>query len=290
MVQIGASQELETIKRLSKEDENFRLLLKDIEINYQRIAQKKEILPLKFYFYRTQKGESLFTIAARLNLNYDSIASLNRLASPALLEEGFLLILPNIPALYLYNETTEPLFLTIKSRLHTEERMPFSAVYYHPEERRDLHINVYINQKFSTQERLTFLSGFFLWPITGERIITSDYGRRIDPIAHQSYHHHNGIDLRLAMGSDVFASRMGRVRYVGYNDVLGHHLILQHDQGFETIYGHLTRSIVQVGENIHAGQKIAISGNSGLSTGPHLHFEIRKYGKPIDPKPFFVNN
>ncbi|NIZ40941.1 M23 family metallopeptidase [Entomospira entomophila] len=277
----------ETIHFLSKEDPNFVQATREIDANYQRIAQKKETLPLSFYFYRVKEGESIYTIAARFNLNYDSIASVNQIASPQLLEANQIIIIPNLPALYLHENVEEALFRSVLDRL--AESAYFDAVYTDPMTENDIYIRVYSNQKFSPQERLTFMSGFFLWPITGVRIITSDYGKRLDPIAHQSYHHHNGIDLRLASGSPVYASRTGTVTYTGYNNVLGYHIILQHPQGFETIYGHLTRYLVQKGQAVHAGEQIAISGNSGLSTGPHLHFEIRKNGIPVDPKPFFMS-
>ncbi|NIZ46585.1 M23 family metallopeptidase [Entomospira nematocerorum] len=278
----------ETIQFLSKEDPNFARAIQEIDTNYQRIAQKKEILPLNFYFYRVKDGESIYTIAARFNLNYDSIASVNQIASPQLLESNQIIIIPNLPALYLREDSEEALFQSALNRL--QESPYFNAVYTEQITEHDIYMRVYSNQKFSPQERLTFMSGFFLWPITGVRIITSDYGKRLDPIAHQSYHHHNGIDLRLASGSPVYASRTGTVTYTGYNNVLGYHVILQHAQGFETIYGHLTKYLVHIGQMVHAGEHIAISGNSGLSTGPHLHFEIRKNGIPVDPKPFFMSS
>lgn len=277
-----------TINTLNKNDENFKQLIKEIEINHQRLAQKKELFPLSFYFYRVKEHETLYTIAAKLNLTYDSIATLNNLAFIALLEKNQLIILPNLSAIYLEELEEDPLFLTIKNRLQTNEY--FKAVYQDPLKSMERTIRVYPGQKFSPKERLTFLSGFFLWPITGERIITSDYGIRVDPIAHKNHHHHNGIDLRLNLGSPVYASRAGTVTQIENNNLLGIHIVIQHDHGFETIYGHLDKSLVQLNQYVRSGEQIAISGNTGVSTGPHLHFEIRKYGITLDPKNFFVNH
>jgi murein DD-endopeptidase MepM/ murein hydrolase activator NlpD len=94
---------------------------------------------------------------------------------------------------------------------------------------------------------------------------------------------HAGIDLAVPVGSDVRASGGGRVKQTGTDSSLGLYVLLQHPDGYETMYGHLSRVIAVDGETVRAGQVIALSGNTGRSTAPHLHFEVRRGGRSVDP-------
>ncbi len=87
---------------------------------------------------------------------------------------------------------------------------------------------------------------------------------------------HNGIDIAAPVGTDVFASASGTVRIIDYEPVLGNYLVIEHSGGFYTIYGHLSKTLVLLNSNIKTGNVIGKVGNTGYSTGPHLHFEIRK--------------
>jgi murein DD-endopeptidase MepM/ murein hydrolase activator NlpD len=94
---------------------------------------------------------------------------------------------------------------------------------------------------------------------------------------------HPGIDLAVPEGSDVRASGGGVVERAGTDSSYGLFVLLQHPSGYETMYGHLSRILVSRGDTIAAGQVIALSGNTGRSTAPHLHFEVRLRGRSIDP-------
>lgn len=94
---------------------------------------------------------------------------------------------------------------------------------------------------------------------------------------------HSGIDLAVPEGSDVRASGGGVVERTGTDSSYGLFVLLQHPDGYESMYGHLSRVLVSPGERVNAGQVIALSGNTGRSTAPHLHFEVRHYGRLVDP-------
>jgi len=107
--------------------------------------------------------------------------------------------------------------------------------------------------------------------------VTSPFGQR-----HRGFH--NGIDLRVHVGDTIRAAFSGRVRVSRYNrGGYGYFLVLRHHSGLETVYGHLSKFLVGPNQEIKAGQPIALGGNTGHSTGPHLHFETRIYGNPINP-------
>jgi len=122
----------------------------------------------------------------------------------------------------------------------------------------------------------------FLWPVNGE--VVSQFGYRTHPIL-GTWERHNGIDIDVPEGTSVAAAAPGTVFNVDNDpDGIGLAVYLAHADDFYTVYGHLSDIQVQPGDSISAGQQIALSGNTGLSNGPHLHFEIRKTPEfPIDP-------
>ena len=125
--------------------------------------------------------------------------------------------------------------------------------------------------------------GGFVRPAAGN--VVSVFGNRLHPILGY-YRLHAGIDYDGNTGDSVIASRSGIVIFVGWRGGYGRTIILQHNEGFSTLYAHLSAYSVSVDDAVQAGQKIGEVGSTGLSTGPHLHFEIRKDGKPVDPAPY----
>ncbi len=95
---------------------------------------------------------------------------------------------------------------------------------------------------------------------------------------------HPGVDIAVPSGSPVRASGGGSVLQAGVDSEYGIFVLLEHPGGIQTMYGHLTRAAVAAGQAVDAGEVIGLSGNTGRSSGPHLHFEIRRDGKPIDPR------
>lgn len=117
------------------------------------------------------------------------------------------------------------------------------------------------------------------------RAVTSGFGVRKDPLIGANALH-AGMDFRSTSGSPVFATAAGKVVKAGWNGGYGRMVEIEHANGFTTRYAHLARIGVEVGEEIQAGQKIGASGNSGRSTGPHLHYEVRKDGEALNPLRF----
>ena len=122
-------------------------------------------------------------------------------------------------------------------------------------------------------------------PLKRELYVTSPFGTRVHPISGVKKEHH-GIDLRVNVGDGVFSPAMGRVSFAGVKGGYGNTVIVDHMYGFQTLYGHLNKLHVQAGEIVGKGKLLAEGGNTGSSTGPHLHYEIRYNNTPIDPKNF----
>ncbi|MDR0768575.1 MAG: peptidoglycan DD-metalloendopeptidase family protein [Dysgonamonadaceae bacterium] len=115
----------------------------------------------------------------------------------------------------------------------------------------------------------------FIMPITGQ--VTSPYGPR-------QRRFHYGIDIKLRTGDTIYAAFDGKIRVCNYERRgYGNYIVIRHPNGLETVYGHLSKTLVRIDENVQAGQPIALGGNTGRSTGSHLHFEFRFLGHAIDP-------
>ena len=120
-------------------------------------------------------------------------------------------------------------------------------------------------------------------PVDG--VITSYSGERENPILHKQ-EVHDGVDIAVAEGTEVRAVKSGMVTEVRTSDTYGKLMKYETEDGYEVMYAHLSKVMVKEGEKIKQGQIVAKSGNTGLSTGPHLHYGIYQKGELVDPLPF----
>lgn len=123
-------------------------------------------------------------------------------------------------------------------------------------------------------------SGIMAFPSSG--YISSPYGWRSHPVLGRG-RLHTGIDFAAGYGATIRAADSGTVLYSGWYGGYGKTVIINHGKGITTLYGHSSKLYVKAGENVKRGQAIAAIGSTGLSTGPHLHFEVRKNGTPVNP-------
>ncbi len=130
-------------------------------------------------------------------------------------------------------------------------------------------------------EKGTIVPPTYIKPISGGRL-TSGFGRRNAPKKGASTYH-KGVDWAVPVGTAVMASSSGVVTRAGWGSGYGYCVYIKHADGRETRYGHLSKVLVSVGQKVSQGQKIALSGNTGVSTGPHLHFEILINGSQVNP-------
>lgn len=129
-------------------------------------------------------------------------------------------------------------------------------------------------------------------PIPNEDLsyIASGYGMRIHPI-HKIMKFHAGMDFTCKQGTPIHATGDGRVTFAEYStNGYGMHVIVDHGFGYETLYGHLSKLEVRNGQKVKRGDVIGLVGNTGLSAGPHLHYEVHKGGEAVDPANYYFND
>ena len=124
----------------------------------------------------------------------------------------------------------------------------------------------------------------YIWPTNNTRVVTSPYGERW--CLFHGYESHNGADIDAARGSAVLAAKSGRVIQAGWNGGYGISVMIAHDDGITTLYGHMDGCSVSVGQTVSQGETIGICGNTGNSSGAHIHYTMYKNGGTIDPLPY----
>lgn len=139
------------------------------------------------------------------------------------------------------------------------------------------------------QSDAAYVGGIMTWPAPGYTRITSSFGYRIHPIL-KTRKLHTGIDIGVPSNSTIVAAQSGTVIASGYNGGYGKIVMIDHGGGIVTLYAHNNTLLVKEGDRVEKGQPITKSGSTGLSTGPHLHFEVRENGKYVDPIPWVRGN
>jgi len=148
-------------------------------------------------------------------------------------------------------------------------------------ERSSRELEVLIQKKMAERSRAGIVahgSGALSWPLQGR--LTSRFGayRRMG-----GSHRHTGIDIAAPYGTPILAADSGEVIFSGWWDGYGKAIVIDHGRGRTTVYGHMSRLYLQTGATVVKGQTIGLEGSTGYSTGPHLHFEVRKNGVPVNP-------
>lgn len=145
-----------------------------------------------------------------------------------------------------------------------------------------LHSLTQIAEQRSTQ----WASTPSIWPVRGW--VTSAFGPRVSPFTEKPAWH-DGLDIGASPNAPVQAPALGRVVTVAFDSKMGNMVKLDHGYGIETVYGHLAKSLVKEGQRVKRGDVVALVGSTGLSTGPHLHYMVKKNGQSLDPTKFILD-
>ena len=137
-----------------------------------------------------------------------------------------------------------------------------------------------IRQRLAAQSGIVRGTGRFIFPANAA--ISSGFGNRVHPILGYS-RFHAGVDFSASYGSTIRAADSGRVIFSGWYGGYGQAVVIDHGNGLSTLYAHASRLFVREGQTVEQGQPVATVGSTGLSTGPHLHFEVRRNGNPVNP-------
>jgi hypothetical protein len=241
---------------------------------------------LSIYSYTVPADVDIFSVAAAFSLPYDAIATLNRLGNAQTITKGMRLLIPSQPGVFVNESPSNDLEFLMKSLWDEAQDSHYKVRAF--VDGRSVDFVFYPGAAFHPAERTFFLVAGFRFPLP-RGVITSNFGPRLDPFTGRSIKFHAGIDIGAPYGTTVFAARSGKVEATGRNDVYGNYIIVVHDSTWETLYGHLSKILVSKGQAVKVGETIGLVGSTGMSTGPHLHFETRRRGVATDPSPLMTS-
>jgi len=229
--------------------------------------------------YTVRHGDTVEGISRRFGLSLDAVIASNNLRNVRRLRAGEKLRIPNMDGIP----------HTVKNgdsytKIALSYGVPMEAILDANDIQDDSVIPGTVlfipGAKMDKNDLRRALGHHFIWPLQGKQ--TSAFGWRHDPfLGFRSFH--AGLDISTPAGTAVKASADGKVTATGYNTVYGHFVIISHTEDYQTMYAHLNKILVKSGNYVNQGGIIALSGNSGRSTGPHLHFAVYKNRRAINP-------
>ena len=242
------------------------------------------VIGVKYEEYTIGEGENLTTISRKIGVNLDTLVSVNKITNANKLKPGQKIIIPNINGL-LYtikqNENIEE--VASKYDIQLNRILAFNKI----DEISDIEIgdDIFLpGAKYTLDERIEKFGQMFSLPVTVTRI-SSLFGYRVHPIT-KVRTKHTGVDIPGSLNTPVYAARKGKVIFAGYSGGYGNLVIVRHDKGYTTYYGHLNKITTKIGANVGVGVMIGRMGSTGNSTGSHLHFEVRRNGEALNPIDF----
>ena len=237
---------------------------------------------LQFRRYQVAVGDTLGAIAERFDVTLDTIISFNDLRRERDLKEGTELVIPSHSGIRYTVRRGDNL-----SRIAARHGVSLDAIVDVNDVASSIitpgQILLVPGAGLSENARNRVLGRLFIAPARGR--LTSPYGYRKDPFTGLRKFH-NGIDIANDPGTPVVASMSGVVAMVGYNGNYGRYVILRHPDGFQTLYAHLARTHVSQGDRVRQGHQLGEMGNTGYSTGNHLHFSMFLSGTHVDPQEY----
>ncbi|MBN2738949.1 MAG: M23 family metallopeptidase [Spirochaetales bacterium] len=234
---------------------------------------------LSFSEYTVKKGDSLSVIAKNNKLNIGTLISVNKIDSVAKVTIGRKLKIPNIDGLRYVVRRGDSL-----GKIASRYAIPLNDVLDWNEVSSEVIVVGQVlflpGAKMSTWDINRVLGRLFVYPTKGR--LTDKFGWRTHPIT-GAPHYHTGIDIANNFGTIIKAANSGTVKDVGFSRSYGNYVIIGHQDGYQTLYGHMQKYVVKRGQWVEQGQKIGEMGSTGVSTGSHLHFGIAKKGNYVDP-------
>ncbi|TAL38989.1 MAG: M23 family metallopeptidase [Spirochaetes bacterium] len=240
--------------------------------------------------YRIAKGDNLWTIAKRYGVDHRLIIRANEIETPAMLAPGNVIMVPNRNGV---SHTVKP-GETIKSISGTYRVTPRSiqeqnksmvlktnTTIFIPDARKPERLAA--KAAVAVSKPAAGLGIALAWPVRGG--ITSGFGNRLDPFTRRPQFH-CGVDIYVPIDTPVMCAAAGSVIFSGWKDGYGNMVVVSHPGGYITVYAHNKQNTVAAGAEVKQGQQVALSGMTGAVTGPHVHFELRKYLTPLNPLRF----
>lgn len=261
-------------------DENGNVILEDGTILKPSAAGVGKTVT--FQTYTVKSGESISTITRKFGLsNISTLIALNGISNVKSLREGQKIKIPSLDGLVHKVGRGESL-TGISGKYHVSVEELCDANDLSTQVLKQGQEIFIPGARMSASELKKAMGELFANPIKAKYRLTSYFGPRKDPFTGVASNH-TGIDMACPTGTPIGAMMSGTVVVAGFSSIYGKYVVISHGNGYQSLYGHMSKINVKKGAKVDQGQKIGLVGNTGYSTGPHLHLTVYKNGKLTDP-------
>ena len=251
---------------------------------WAQAVQSAALYPeLTYTAYRIRRGDMVSVIAERFGVSQDTLISVNNIRQTRRIQIGEYLCVPSMPGILYTTQKTGETAESIAAAYQVSAKK--TAAVNHLIERHPLPAGttLFVPDAFLDWVTRQEINGdLFKRPVRSRYYMSSRFGWRTSPFTGKRSFH-NGVDMAAAAWTPVYAALAGRVTSAGYGTVYGNYVIVTHHSGYSTLYGHMASIKVKTGQYVDTKSVLGWVGNTGLSTGPHLHFSVFKYGSPVNP-------
>ena len=257
----------------------------------EAIRKRKFVDPVKITDYVVKEGDTLWKIANAFDLDVNSVFGCNKISETDVLKVGSTIRVPNQDGIFVTVKAQDTVKgLASENGIFEEairsanEMAPDAALVkgeeaFLPGAKVTAFVETPKGRKAVVKEKVNAVKGFG-WRVVGK--ISSSFGWRRDPVR-GGKDFHTGLDIRAPSGRQIVASAAGKVVHSGWMGGYGRTIVISHPGNITTLYGHCSKLLVKAGTNVKRGEAIAQVGSTGVSTGNHVHFEVRSGGRPINP-------
>ncbi len=241
--------------------------------------------PVTFTTYRVKSGDTISGITKNAGLsNVSTLIAINDISNVRSLKSSQKLTIPSMDGLlHTIKEGESLASLSVKYGVTVEDLLDVNDL-----SSQELEVGKALfipGAKLDNTTLHSALGDLFITPLARSYVLTSKFGPRVAPADIKSGRvtSHTGIDMAVPQGTPIRSSMAGKIVYAGYSTIYGNYVIIDHGNGYQTLYAHMYKILVSINQSVSQGTQIGLVGSTGYSTGPHLHFSVYKNGKLIDP-------
>jgi len=238
---------------------------------------------LTYTSYRIRKGDMIGVIAERFGLTQDTLISINNIRQTRRIQIGEYIKVPSMPGILYTTKKDGETVASVAEKYQVSAQKTAAVNHLHEQGALAAGTSLFVPDAFMDWVTRQEINGdLFRRPLRARYYVSSNFGWRRSPFTGKRTFH-NGVDMASPAWTPVYAALAGTVTAAGFHSVYGNYVIVTHHSGYRTLYGHMVGIKARKGQSVDTRTVLGWVGTTGLSTGPHLHFSVFKYGSAVNP-------
>ena len=238
---------------------------------------------LTYTSYRIRKGDMIGVIAERFGLTQDTLISVNNIRQTRRIQIGEYIKVPSMPGILYTTKKDGETAASVAEKYQVSAQKTAAVNHLHEQGALAAGTSLFVPDAFMDWVTRQEINGdLFRRPLRARYYVSSTFGWRRSPFTGKRTFH-NGVDMASPAWTPVYAALAGTVTAAGFHSVYGNYVIVTHHSGYRTLYGHMVGIKARKGQSVDTRTVLGWVGTTGLSTGPHLHFSVFKYGSAVNP-------